>query len=264
MCPPGEHISGKSIGHRCLPNLPACETWQAEPKTQMSHEDLKAFAESLTAESFNTNVKCCGCEVACATALGLVNHLKKHGAAIEDVKHILGLRNQTENARKERGQKKEMTELERSSLCPYDDYTKVKCKCGQLVPKAKISWHLTESKGHKSNPLDKGAILQWHSVKDGWQISHKKAKECCTSFEELYKAGEQAQPASSQPSQQHLNQMTENELKEKKKELKGVKEEPTSACQPPPHPTASQPAIPASGRNPAGIPAARVLCARCS
>jgi hypothetical protein len=187
---------------------------KAEPKTQMSHEDLKAFAESLTAESFNTNVKCPGCEVACATAKGLVTHLKKHGATAEDVKPILCFRQQTEKARKERepikkGQKKEMTELERSSLYPQEDYTKVKCKCGQVVPKANITWHFTESKGHKDDPVAKGTILMWHSVKDGWQISNGKSKECCASFEELYHAGGQAQPASSQPPQQGFDKMTD-------------------------------------------------------
>ena len=74
---------------------------KAEPKTQMSHEELKAFADSLTAESFNTEVKCCGCEAACATAWGLANHLKKHGATTEDVQHLIDLRKQTDKARLE-------------------------------------------------------------------------------------------------------------------------------------------------------------------
>ena len=60
----------------------------------MSHGELKAFSGSLTAESFSTKVKCCACEALGATPYGLANHLKKHGAAKEDVQHLLNLASQ--------------------------------------------------------------------------------------------------------------------------------------------------------------------------
>ena len=83
-----------------------------------------------------------------------------------------------------------MTDLERSTLTPMEDHTTVKCKCGQVVPKAGIIYHLTKSKKHKEDPMDKGTLLKWLSVKDGWQIINSKAAENCTSFEELYNAGD--------------------------------------------------------------------------
>ena len=217
----------------------------AQPRTLLSHGELKAFSGSLTAESFSTKVKCCACEALCATPLGLANHLKKHGAVNEDVQHLLNMRSQALKQEKQAArdcpannqQDQAMTELEQSSLCPdpCGDYTKVRCRdpaCGKLVPKNLVMYHFTAAKGHKAKPLDPATLKSWYSVKDGWQVNHKKPKECCTSFEENYKEGAmwsacppgdppggmaQAQPikceppeaAASQPLQPDFNRLTD-------------------------------------------------------
>ena len=194
---------------------------RAQPKVLMSHEEIKAFADSLNAASFSTPVRCCSCQAACSTPLGLWQHMKKHGADNKDIENIMVIRKLmrkkkdatqeggAEEEEKEEEEKKEedekaMTELEFSSLRPdgNNKYTMVLCQlCGGSVPKKQLIWHLTKSKNHKANPMKLDIVKEWYSVKDGWKISNKRGEQFCKDFEKKHNAIVQSQAGPSQTQQ---------------------------------------------------------------
>ena len=194
---------------------------KAQQLAELSHEVIKEFADSITAASFETPVKCCACEATCATATGLVTHLKKHKGVKADLTNIEKVRNEMLRSKREasKGAPKEklgMTELERSSLAPCsDDYTKVKCKdpkCKKEFSKFRVVPHFLESQHHKSSPIPSATTKEWRSTKDGWMINHKKAKELCTSFEFNYDAAKGQEPSQAPPSQGSQSQASSSDF----------------------------------------------------
>lgn len=171
---------------------------------------VKAFTDSLTAESFPTN--CSECDAKCSSAKSMLQHLVVHAKVpVDACVHLKSLRNAYDIGRSKslrtsdgRGADGDAAYPKESTYMSPDptNHLRAICndpRCNRPIAKRDIVPHYTKSKAHIDNPLPYAQLSQWTSVADGNRLKHAKLRpktiEEVTTFEAACLLEKQSQSA---------------------------------------------------------------------